>query len=52
MDSVPSGSYLAVAHPASDVDQEVGPALRQLNTRMGGTRAVTTRSRRSSTAWR
>ena len=40
MDSVPSGSYLAVAHPASDVDHEVGPALRQLNTRMGGTRAV------------
>ena len=40
MDSVPSGSYLAVAHPASDVDQEVGPALRQLSTRMGGTRAV------------
>ena len=40
MDAVPSGSYLAVAHPASDVDREVGPALRQLNTRMGGTRAV------------
>jgi len=40
MDSVPSGSYLAVAHPASDVDQEVGPALRQLSTRMGGTRAA------------
>src|SRR6266496_1261089 len=40
MEAVPSGSYLAVAHPASDVDQEVGPALRQLNTRMGGTRAV------------
>jgi hypothetical protein len=40
IDSVPAGSYLAVAHPASDVDREVGPALRQLNTRMGGTRAV------------
>ena len=40
MDSVPSGSYLAVAHPGSDVDQEVGPALRQLSTRMGGTRAA------------
>ena len=40
MDAVPSGSYLAVAHPASDVDQHVGPALRQLSTRMGGTRAV------------
>jgi S-adenosyl methyltransferase len=40
MDAVPSGSYLAVAHPANDVDQEVGPALRQLSTRMGGTRAT------------
>ena len=40
VDAVPSGSYLTVAHPASDVDQHVGSALRQLNTRMGGTRAV------------
>jgi hypothetical protein len=40
MDAVPSGSYLVVAHPANDVDQEVGPALRQLSTRMGGTRAA------------
>jgi protein-S-isoprenylcysteine O-methyltransferase Ste14 len=40
MDAVPAGSYLAVAHPASDVDQEVAPALRQLGTRMGGTRVV------------
>jgi S-adenosyl methyltransferase len=40
VDAVPSGSYLTVAHPASDVDQHVGPALRQLSTRMGGTRAV------------
>ena len=40
VDAVPSGSYLAIAHPASDVDQYVGPALRQLSTRMGGTRAV------------
>jgi hypothetical protein len=40
VDAIPSGSYLAVAHPASDVDQHVGPALRQLSTRMGGTRAV------------
>jgi hypothetical protein len=40
MGAVPSGSYLAIAHPASDVDQDVGPALRQLNTRMGGTRAA------------
>ena len=40
VDAVPSGSYLTIAHPASDVDQHVGPALRQLSTRMGGTRAV------------
>ncbi len=40
VDAIPPGSYLAVAHPASDVDQHVGPALRQLSTRMGGTRAV------------
>ena len=40
VDAMPSGSYLTVAHPASDVDQHVGPALRQLSTRMGGTRAV------------
>ena len=40
MDAMPSGSYPAVAHPASDVDQEVAPALRRLNTRMGGIRAV------------
>jgi hypothetical protein len=40
VDAIPSGSYLVVAHPASDVDQHVGPALRQLSTRMGGTRAV------------
>jgi hypothetical protein len=38
MDAAPSGSYLVIAHPASDVDQEVAPALRQLSTRMGGTR--------------
>lgn len=29
-----------VARPASDVDQEVGSALRHLSTRMGGTRAT------------
>ena len=40
VDAIPSGSYLTVAHPASDVDQHVGQALRQLSTRMGGTRAV------------
>ena len=40
VDAVPSGSYLAIAHPANDVDQEVTPALRQLSTRMGGTRAM------------
>jgi hypothetical protein len=39
-DAMPSGSYLALAHPASDVDQEVAPALRQLSTRMGGTRVA------------
>ncbi len=38
MDAVPSGSYLVVATPASDVDQEVSPALRQLSTRTGSTR--------------
>lgn len=43
LDAMPSGSYLAVAHPANDVDQEVTPALRHLSTRMGGTR-VTPRS--------
>jgi len=40
MDAVPSGSYLVVAHPANDVDVVVAPALRQLSTRMGRTRAV------------
>jgi S-adenosyl methyltransferase len=40
MDAMPSGSYLAIAHPASDVDKEVAPALRQLSTRMGGTRVA------------
>jgi hypothetical protein len=40
MDAVPSGSYLVVAHPANDVDVVVAPALRQLSTRMGGTRAL------------
>ena len=40
VNAVPADSYLTVAHPASDVDQHVGPALRQLSTRMGGTRAV------------
>jgi hypothetical protein len=40
MDAVPSGSYLVVAHPANDVDVVVAPALRQLSTRMGGTRAI------------
>ena len=37
---MPSGSYLVVAHPANDVDVVVAPALRQLSTRMGGTRAL------------
>jgi hypothetical protein len=37
MDAVPPGSSLTVAHPASDVDLGLGPAFRQLNTRMGPT---------------
>jgi hypothetical protein len=40
MDAVPPGSYLTVAHPASDVDLEIAPAFRQLNTRMGPTQVV------------
>jgi len=40
MDAVPSGSYLVVAHPANDVDVVVAPALRQLSTRMGRSRAA------------
>jgi hypothetical protein len=44
LDACPPGSYLALSHPANDVDQEVVPALRQLNSSMGKTRA-TPRSR-------
>ena len=40
MDAVPPGSYLTIAHPASDVDLGLGPALRQLNTRMGPAQVV------------
>jgi hypothetical protein len=40
MDTVPPGSYLTIAHPASDVDLGLGPAFRQLNTRMGPTQVV------------
>ncbi len=40
MDAVPPGSYLTIAHPASDVDMGLGPAFRQLNTRMGPTQVV------------
>jgi len=40
MDAVPPGSYLTVAHPASDVDLDIAPAFRQLNTRMGPTQVV------------
>ena len=40
MDAVPPGSYLTIAHPASDVDLGVAPAFRQLNTRMGSTQVV------------
>jgi len=38
IDAVAPGSYLMVAHPASDIAEEVEPTFRQLNTRMGGTR--------------
>jgi S-adenosyl methyltransferase len=40
MDTMPPGSYLTIAHPASDVDLGLGPAFRQLNTRMGPTQVV------------
>jgi S-adenosyl methyltransferase len=40
LDAVPPGSYLTIAHPASDVDLGLGPAFRQLNTRMGPTQVV------------
>ncbi len=38
MDAVPSGSYLVISHPASDVDTgEIAEAYDRLNKRMGGT---------------
>jgi hypothetical protein len=40
LDAVPAGSYLTVAHPASDVDLGLGPAFRQLNQRMGPVQVV------------
>jgi hypothetical protein len=40
MDAMPPGSYLIVAHPASDVDTGVAPAFRQLNQRMGPVQVV------------
>jgi S-adenosyl methyltransferase len=40
MDAVPPGSYLTVAHPASDVDTGIAPAFRQLNQRMGPVQVV------------
>jgi hypothetical protein len=39
--AVPSGSYLAISHPASDVDRgEIAAAYQRLNERMGGTKAT------------
>ena len=40
MNAVPPGSYLAISHPASDVDTELAQALRDLNTAMDGTEAL------------
>jgi hypothetical protein len=40
MDAMPPGSYLTVAHPASDVDTGVALAFRQLNQRMGPVQVV------------
>jgi hypothetical protein len=41
MDAVPSGSYLVISHPASDVDQgTLAAAVEQLNQRMGGVQAL------------
>ena len=40
MDAVPPGSYLTIAHPASDVDTGIAPAFRQLNQRMGPVQVV------------
>ena len=41
MNAVPAGSYLAISHPASDVDTgEIAAAYERLNQRMGGTQAT------------
>jgi len=41
LDAVPSGSYLAISHPANDVDAgEIEEAYERLNERMGGTQAT------------
>jgi hypothetical protein len=41
MDAVPSGSYLAISHPAGDVDTgEIAEAYRRLNERMGATQGT------------
>jgi hypothetical protein len=41
MDALPSGSYLAISHPAGDVDSgEIAAAYERLNQRMGGTKAT------------
>jgi hypothetical protein len=41
MDAMPSGSYLVISHPASDVDQgQIAAAYAELNKRMGGVQAA------------
>jgi S-adenosyl methyltransferase len=45
MNAVPSGSYMVISHPASDVDTgQIAEAYERLNERMGATQA-TLRSR-------
>jgi S-adenosyl methyltransferase len=41
MDAAPSGSYLAISHPAGDVDSgEIAEAYQRLNERMGATQGT------------
>jgi S-adenosyl methyltransferase len=41
MDAAPSGSYLAISHPAGDVDTgEIAEAYERLNERMGATQGT------------
>ena len=45
MAAMPSGSWLAVYHPASDIDQErVGEAVRRVNARSAGTTTLRTQA--------